>query len=205
MCYLPVSVYDFVIFPAHFRHHLLHIMAQGGGAKGSGLCVHTRICTQHFLKQPKFDFKVSLLEPLVCLVNQTLFCLVSQPGWLAGCREAPGGTTEGKKTHTYTHTHTLPSFKQLQMALIPCPLSFTIYQVTHSERACLLFMLCWDDLTLLRFVRRRGKKKSRTALINVVRLTSVAAETISLHHQFKLPRRETLEGAPIQKPIYTLS
>lgn len=39
------------------------------------------------------------------------------------------------------------------------------------------------------------EKKPTAALINVVRLTSVAAKTISLHHQFKLQRKETLEGA----------
>lgn len=143
-----------------------------------------------------------MLEPFSLFSeSDTSVLSLSLAGWLAGCREAPWGTTEGKKTHTNTHKHThtqtdtLPSFKQLQMALIPCPLSFTIYQVTYSEWLCRLFMLWWDDLMLLCFVRRRG---GQTALINVVQLTSVAAETISLHHQFKLPRKETLEGAPIQ-------
>ena len=44
--------------------------------------------------------------------------------------------------------------------------------------------------------RRERKQKSQTALINVARSTSVAAETISLHHSFKLPRNETWEGGP---------
>lgn len=64
-------------------------------------------------------------------------------------------------------------------------------------------------MPLLWFVwRKKGRKKKKQsgmALINMVQLTSVAAETISLHHQFKLPTKETLEGAPIQKYVYTLS
>lgn len=95
---------------------------------------------------------------LACLVNQTLLSCLSVwlAGWLQRGPMRDNRRKENSHEHTYTQTDTLPSFKQLQMALIPCPLSFTIYQVTYSEWLCRLFMLWWDDLMLLCFVRRRG-------------------------------------------------
>lgn len=163
----------------------------------------------------KFDFKVSGAFSLFSESDTLLSRLTAWlAGWLKRGPRRDNRRKENSNIHTHTHirnnTHTLPSFKQLQMALILCPLSFTIYQVTHSERACLLFMPRCDDLTLLQFIRRRRRRRGRkslTALINVEPLTSVAAETISLHHQFKLPSKETLEGAPIQNlfTLYTLT
>lgn len=153
MCCLSVSLLRILVF---FWYNLLNIVAWR--ARRFSLIEHLHLHpTSPYTASKKTQIWFQSESTGACLANQTLFCLVSQPGWLACCREAPWGTTEGNKTHTYTVTHTLPSFKQLQMALILRPLSFTIYQVTYSERACLLFMLCWDDLMLLRFIRR-GKK-----------------------------------------------
>lgn len=121
MCCRPLS---FIIFPSYFhhhrRHHLLRIMAQR--LKKYSLSEHTCVCTQLCIRQPlitpKFDFKVSLLEPLACLVNQTLFCLVSQPGWLVAERPHEGQQKERNLTHTNTSKfqtvadgfNSLPSF-----------------------------------------------------------------------------------------------
>ena len=63
-------------------------------------------------EKPKFDFKVSLLEPLACLVNQhtLLSCLtVWLAGWLAGwLQRGPmrdNRRKESSHTHTLTRTH----------------------------------------------------------------------------------------------------
>lgn len=87
------------------------------------------------IKTPQLDFlKMSLPELLVRLVNQTL-CLIS--AWLAGWLQRGPMRNNRRKESLHTHTPTVPSFKQLQMVLIPRPRSFTIYQVTCSERAAL--------------------------------------------------------------------
>lgn len=80
---LPLRLAAFAIFAALLRRHLL-LVARLSSLSERLFHLHPASAFFESLKKPKFDFKVSLLEPLACLVNQTLFCLVSQSGWLAG-------------------------------------------------------------------------------------------------------------------------
>lgn len=66
------------------------------------------------VKKNKSNFKVSIAQPLACLVNQTLFCLVSQPGrpagwlagWLAGFLQRGPRRDNRRKENSHIHTHT---------------------------------------------------------------------------------------------------
>lgn len=58
-------------------------------------------------KTPKFDFRVSLQEPLASLVNQTLFCHVSQPAclpsWLDGYLQRGPMRDNRRKENSHMH------------------------------------------------------------------------------------------------------
>lgn len=79
-----------------------------------------RVClyllpSSELLKTSKFDFRVSLQEPLACLLNQTLLCLVSQPACLPAClagwlqRGPKRDNRRKEKLHMHTNTHTFPT------------------------------------------------------------------------------------------------
>lgn len=85
----------------------------------SSLSEHARICARHRLKKPFENTQIwfqSESTGAFSLFSESDTLLSCLAAWQAGCREAPGGTTEGKKTHTHTHMHTTHTCTHFQVS-----------------------------------------------------------------------------------------
>lgn len=200
MCCLSVSQLKISLFS---RHHLLHIMARR--ARQSSLSEHARICSLlNSLTNPNLISKWVYwsLWPVYWIRHSSVLSH-SLSGWLAGWLQRGPMRDNRRKENSHTHTQT-SKFQTVADGFNSSPSFF------HNLSGNLLWASVPSFHALLRWlnaasVHQREEKKSQTALINVVRLTRVAAKTISLHHQFKLKEEGDTGGCTHPKSVYTLS